>query len=102
MNACGDVRRLLPLGAGGDLSASEASFVSLHLVNCETCRFEAEKYRSVISLARSAYTGEYRISPAVSRKIAAEAAERASSGFWSWPLMALLPNLLPQKMRQSR
>lgn len=95
MNVCDDVRRLLPLSAGGDLSADEALVVSLHLANCEYCGIEDEKYRSVVSMARSSYLEEHRVPSAIRLRIASEAAVRASRKTWSWPLLALVPRQVP-------
>jgi len=95
MNACNDLRRLLPLISEDDLSAGEAALVSAHLRECAGCRMEDEKYRSMIVSARSIYATENGLPAAIHQRIAAEAAERVSRPVWPWSQLALIPRRLP-------
>ena len=54
---CRNVRKLLPLAAGGDLAGSRAAEVAAHLEGCPACRAELEVYRSSLKRIREFDSG---------------------------------------------
>ncbi len=91
MSDCSTIKPVLPLFLDGEVESGELRKIEAHLAFCPSCREEHETFLKVISTAREAMAVQVELPVATRRKIAIEAARRASRPRWplAFPAFAL-------------